>query len=146
MACLIEATGQQILDALEMGVRSLPDENGGFLQVSGLSFEVNASVPSTVVLDDENSFVEVSGERRVQNVLVNGAPIDPEATYTLASHNYMLKSGGDGMVMFKGDPILQDEVLIDNQVLINYIVDTLDGTVGEEYADPNGQGRITFVE
>ena len=99
-----------------------------------------------MVLDDENSFVEVSGERRVQNVLVGGEPIDPEATYTLASHNYMLKSGGDGMVMFKGDPILQDEVLIDNQVLINYIVDTLGGVVGEDYADPYGQGRITIVE
>ena len=145
MACLIEATGQQILDALEMSARALPDENGGFLQVSGLSYEINVSVPSSVVLDDENSFVEVSGERRVQNVLVDGAPIDPEATYTLASHNYMLKSGGDGMVMFKGDPILQDEVLIDNQVLINYIVDTLGGVVGEDYADPYGQGRITII-
>ena len=145
MACLIEATGQQILDALEMSARALPDENGGFLQVSGLSYEINMSVPSSVVLDDENSFVDVSGERRVQNVLVDGAPIDPEATYTLASHNYMLKSGGDGMVMFKGDPILQDEVLIDNQVLINYIVDTLGGVVGEDYADPYGQGRITII-
>ena len=146
MACLIEATGQQILDALEMSARALPDENGGFLQVSGLSYEINMSVPSSVVLDDENSFVEVSGERRVQNVLVAGEPIDPEATYTLASHNYMLKSGGDGLNMFQGDVLLQDEVLIDNQVLINYIVDTLGGVVGEEYADPYGQGRITIVE
>ena len=146
MACLIEATGQQILDALEMSARALPDENGGFLQVSGLSYEIHVSVPSGVVLDEENSFVEVAGERRVQNVLVGGEPIDPEGTYTLASHNYMLKSGGDGMVMFKGDPILQDEVLIDNQVLINYIVDSLGGVVGEDYADPYGQGRITIVE
>ena len=146
MACLMEVTGQQVLDALEMASRDVPNECGGFLQVSGLSYEINVGVASTVVLDDKNNFVEVAGERRVQNVLVDGQPIDPEATYTLASHNYMLKSGGDGINMFQNDTLLQDEVLIDNQVLINYIVDTLGGVVGEEYADPYGQGRITIVE
>ena len=146
MACLMEVTGQQILDALEMSSRALPDECGGFLQVSGLSYEINVGVESSVVVDDAGSFVEVAGERRVQNVLVAGEPIDPEATYTLASHNYMLKSGGDGLNMFQNDTLLQDEVLIDNQVLINYIVDTLGGVVGEEYSDPYGQGRITIVE
>ncbi len=34
--CVIEATGQQILDALEWGARGVPDENWGFLQTSGL--------------------------------------------------------------------------------------------------------------
>jgi len=144
VACLIEASGQEILDALEMGVKGLPDENGGFLQVSGLSYEVNAGIESSVVLNDEGEFVEVAGERRVQNVLVDGQPIDPAATYKLASHNYMLKSGGDGFVMFKDNTILLDEVLIDNQVLINYIVDVLGGVVGEDYADPYGQGRIVI--
>ena len=146
MACLIEVSGQQVLDALEMASRDVPNECGGFLQVSGLTYEINVGVESSVVVDDKGSFVEVAGERRVQNVLVDGQPIDPEATYTLASHNYMLKSGGDGMSMFQGSTILQDEVLIDNQVLINYIVDTLGGVVGEEYSDPYGQGRITIIE
>lgn len=145
-ACLVEASGQEILDALEMGARALPDENGGFLHVSGLSYEIDASIPSGVVLDDESSFVEVAGERRVKNVLVGGEPINPEATYKLASHNYMLKSGGDGFNMFMDNPLLLDEVLIDNQVLINYIIDVLDGVVGEEYADPYGQGRIVITE
>ena len=146
MACLIEATGQQILDALEVSVHSLPDENGGFLHVSGMTFDVDVSVPSTVVMDEQGSFVEITGDRRVSNVLVNGEPIDPEGTYTVASHNYMLKDGGDGLNMFMGDPILRDEVMIDNQVLINYIVDVLGGVVGEEYADPYGQGRIVINE
>ena len=30
-------------------------------------------------------FAGIEGERRVQNVLVDGKPIDPEATYTLAA-------------------------------------------------------------
>ena len=104
------------------------------------------AVESTVVTDDKGMFVEVSGDRRVQNVLVDGAPIDPEATYTLASHNYMLKSAGDGYCMFADNVLLQDEVMIDNQVLINYITESLGGVVGEDYADPYGQGRITIIE
>ena len=71
---------------------------------------------------------------------------DLAKTYTLASHNYMLKSAGDGMAMFQGCTLLQDSVMIDNQVLINYIVDVLGGVVGEDYADPYGQGRITVIE
>ena len=143
--CVIKTTGQQILDALEMSARKLPDENGGFLHVSGLTLTIDVNVPSTVVTDDKDCFVEVTGERRVKDVLVNGEPIDPAGTYTLASHNYMLKSGGDGMVMFQGDKVLQDEVMLDNQVLITYITETLGGVIGEAYAEPYGEGRITIV-
>ena len=144
-ACLVETSGQAILDALEMGAHLYPEENGGFLQVSGLSYTIDASVTSSVVLSDEGAFVEVAGEYRVKDVTVGGEPLDLEGTYTLASHNYMLKSGGDGFVMFMDDTLLQDSVMIDNQVLINYIVDELGGVVGEEYADPYGQGRITVI-
>ena len=154
LACLVEVTGQQILDALEMGSMEVGvAENGGFLQVSGLTYTIDTSIPSSVVLDDAGSFVEVSGARRVSNVRVldsetgEYAAIDPTATYTLASHNYMLKNGGDGYAMFGADniTILQDEVMVDNEVLIRYIQDELGGVIGEEYADPYGQGRITIV-
>ena len=53
------------------------------------------------------------------------------STRQLASHNYMLKSGGDGFVMFKTDKLLKDSVMIDNAVLINYIVDELGGNVSK---------------
>ncbi len=144
-ACLIEATGQEILDALELGSCSNPGESGGFLQVSGISYEIHNYVPSSVVLTDNKEFVKVDGEYRVKNVLVNGKPLDLGKTYTLASHNYMLKSGGDGYTMFKDNTILKDEVLIDNQVLINYIVDELGGSVGKDYENPFGDGRITIL-
>ena len=145
-ACLVETTGQKILDALEMGARLYPEENGGFLQVSGLTYTIDASVPSSVVLNDQNEFVKVDGAYRVKDVMVGGEPLDVNKTYTLASHNYMLKSGGDGFVMFKGDKLLKDCVMIDNQVLINYIVDKLGGVVSDTYANPAGAGRITVVE
>jgi len=146
MLCVIEVTGQDILDALEWGVRSVPRENGSFPQVSGLSFEVDVSIESPCVADDDDMFVAIEGERRVKNVLVGGEPIDPEKTYTLAGHDYMLLQIADGYTMFRDAPVLQDKVKLDNQVLIDYIRDTLGGVIGEEYADPYGQGRIVILQ
>ena len=142
-ACLVEVTGQQILDALELGASAYPGESGGFLQVSGLTYVINADIPSSVVKNDESEFVKVDGEYRVSDVMVGGQPLDVNETYTLASHNYMLKFSGDGYTMFgtSNVKIIKDSVMIDNQVLINYIVDSLDGVVGAQYAAP--QGRIT---
>ena len=144
--CVIEVTGQQILDALEWGARAVPGENGGFLQVSGLTYEIHTYIESPCKQDENTLFAGIEGERRVQNVLVNGKPIDPKATYTLASHDYMLLNQGDGYSMFGGCKLLQDRVKLDNQVLIDYIVDTLGGTVGEQYDNPYGEGRIVIVE
>jgi len=141
-ACMVETTGQDILDALEFGARNYPEENGGFLQVSGLTYTIDESVPSSVVMDENKAFVKVDGAYRVTDVKVNGEALDVNKTYTLASHNYMLKEGGDGFEMFKTDKLLKDGVMIDNAVLINYIVDELKGTVtADEYGEP--AGRIT---
>lgn len=145
VGCVVEATGQEILDALEMAARLLPEENGGFLQVSGLSYTIDTSIPSTVVTDDKKNFVQVSGQRRVKDVLVGGEPIDPGKTYTLASHNYMLLDGGDGINMFRGNTVVVQPVILDNQVLITYVQEYLNGAVGAEYADPYGQGRIQVL-
>lgn len=142
---MVEATGQEIVDALEMTARSTPGENGGFLQVSGLKYTIDLNITSSVKVDDKSMFVSVEGLRRVKNVQVlNQAgeyePIDLEKTYTLASHNYMLKSGGDGINMFMDNKILQDEAMIDNQVLITYIRDHLKGVVGEALFQPLRRG------
>ena len=143
-ACMIEAKGQQIKDALEMGARNLPQENGGFLQVSGLTYAVNTSVPSSVVTDDKGNFLRVNGAYRVSDIMVGGQPLDPNRTYKLASHNYMLLSGGDGMTMFSGCNVLLQDVAVDVDVLYNYINKNLGGVVGEDYANPRGQGRIVI--
>lgn len=146
MLCVIEVTGQQILDALEWGSRAVPSESGGFLQVSGLTYEIHLDVPNNCLNNDEGLWTGHEGEYRVQNVMVGEEPLDLEKTYTLASHNYMLKDQGDGYNMFGGANILQDEVMLDNQVLLTYITDGLGGVVGEEYENPYGEGRIVAVE
>ncbi len=143
--CVIELTGQQLLEALEYGCKDVPNEFGGFLQVSGLTFEIHTYIPSSVKMDENKMYVGVEGEYRVKNVMVGGEPLQLDKIYTLASHNYKLKQNGDGNTIFNGCKILQDEVKIDNQVLIDYITGTLGGVVGEEYANPYGQGRIVAV-
>lgn len=143
MCCAVEATGQQIKDALEMGVSIYPQESGGFLHVSGLTFTIDSSIPSSVQMDEKGNFLGVSGPYRVTDIMVNGEPLDLNKTYTVASHNYMLKSGGDGMTMFNGNNVIQDDVMVDVDALSSYIEEKLGGNVGAEYADPKGQGRIT---
>ena len=144
--CVCEATGQQILDALEFGAKDVPGEFGGFLQVSGLTYEIHTSVPSSVKLDEKGLFAGVEGEYRVKNVMVGGEPLDLEKIYTLASHNYMLQGQGDGYTIFEDNVYTQESVMLDNQVLITYITEGLNGVVGAEYANPYGQGRIVAVE
>lgn len=91
-------------------------------------------------------FTGVAGEYRVKNVTVNGELLDPEKTYSLASHDYLLLNHGDGYTMFDGSPVLREPVKPDVQVLTDYLTDTLGGVIGAEYADPYGQGRIVAVE
>ena len=144
--CVCEATGQQILDALEFGAKDVPGEFGGFLQVSGLTYEIHTSVPSSVKLDEKGLFAGVEGEYRVKNVMVGDEPLDLEKIYTLASHNYMLQGQGDGYTIFEDNVYTQESVMLDNQVLITYITEGLNGVVGAEYANPYGQGRIVAVD
>ena len=162
-ACLVEVTGQQILDALEMGSRVCPDENGGFLQCSGITYEIHTDMEPNVVIGEDKMWLGTAGvPYRVQNVQVMDRetgeymPLDLERIYTLASHNYMLLDQGDGFAMFGRNNvnILQEDVMIDNAVLINYIqsmpgaeIDGVeyDHVVSEDYADPYGEGRIMIV-
>lgn len=141
---VIEATGQQILDALEWGARALPDEQGGFLHPAGLTYEIDAEVKSSCKMDENGGFTGVSGKYRVKNVMVDGKPLDTKKTYTVASIDYIILGGGDGYTMFKGCNVLQNAVKLDNQVLIDYISETLGGVIGADYENPYGQGRIVI--
>ena len=143
--CVAEVTGQQILDALEWGVHKMPNDFGGFMQVSGMSYEIDMSVPDSCTADANGLFSGVEGERRVKNVMIGDKPVDPAGTYTLASDSYHLKEQGDGLTMFSEEDVVRT-VMIDNEAVMKYIEETLGGVVGEEYADPYGQGRIVATE
>ena len=143
--CVVEATGQEILDALELGVMNYPLEDGGFQHVSGLTFSIDVSISSSVALDETGAFAGVTGAYRVTDVMVNGEPLDLNRIYTVASHNYMIKEGGSGFNMFMGNTLIQDCTMLDNQLLIDYITDYLGGTIGSGYENPYGEGRIRVI-
>ena len=143
---MVEATGQQIMDALEFGARVVPEENGAFLHVSGLTYEIHTYLPNPCVTDDNGLFVKVDGERRVKNVMVNGEAIDPEKTYTVASQEYMLVNQGDGHTALRDSKTVWIYDKLDYELLIDYIQNTLGGTISDGYENPYGQERIVAVE
>ncbi len=145
--CLVEATGQEIMDALEIGAYSVPEENGSFFHVSGITYEIHTYIPTPVQVNDSWIVTGIEGERRVKNVTIGGEPVDPERIYTLASHNFLIKEGGCDCSMFMDNTLLADSVMLDNRVLIDYIIGELGGVIGEQYAEPLGDGRIAvFTE
>ena len=156
MLTSVKATGQQILDCLEHSVRNMREtaseagnavgENGGFQNVSGLKFTVDTSIPSSVKTDDKGMFTAVTGERRVRDVMVleNGewTAINPSKIYTVASHDYMLLSCGDGFTMFKDDEIIINRAIPDYQVLITYLTEILNGNLSSKYSGIEGRINV----
>ncbi len=142
MCVAIEVTGQQLLDALEMGAADYPQESGAFFQVSGISYMVDSSVPSSVVKDEKGNFNGVDGPYRVKNVKIGNRPLEIDRKYTLAGSSYILRDGGNGMTMFKGARILQPAAGSETDIFIEYVQNHLDAVIGAEYAEPYGNGRI----
>lgn len=155
--CVVKANGQEIIDLLETACMYTKaessengiavGENGGFMQVSGLKFTIDTSIPTSVTLDENDNFVSVSGERRVKDVLVLDSdgkyiPIDAEKNYTLASHNYLLIDGGDSYTGFTDNEFIISEGISDYQILTEYITKTLNGKLSDKYAGT--EERITI--
>ena len=140
---LVKVTGQQLLDILEWSVHSMPEEFGGFEHVAGLTYEVSPDIPTPCLEDEEKMFIGMDETlpRRVSNVRVGDEEIDPDAEYKLVTNDYILVEG-DGFTMFRDEDVLQESDAADSEVLLEYLSDTLGGFVGEEYADPYGQGRM----
>jgi 5'-nucleotidase/UDP-sugar diphosphatase len=120
---LTAITGSDLLAALENGVSQVQDGAGRFPQVSGMSFTYDAGRPPG---------------SRVVEVTVGGAPLDPAATYRLATNDFLLK-GGDGYASLEQSrPIIDASAgTLMASTVMNYIT-----ALGGKMA-PNAAGRIT---
>lgn len=139
--CLIRVTGLDILNALETAVREYPRAEGCFPQVSGLTFSFDTTLPSSVVLDSNGTFLRVEGAYRVSRVMVGDKPLSLDETYTIAGSEYLMLNGGDALC-FPSRQLVSKEGYTDLYLLQRYLEERLHGVVGEEYAVP--QGRIAF--
>lgn len=79
----VTVPGRILVDALRHGVSQSGSESGGFLQVSGLEYDI----------------VLVADEARLADVTVKGAAVDPNGTY-VAVLNRWIADGNDGYDMF----------------------------------------------
>ena len=149
---LVEATGQQILDALEFGARfteriykldgNAVGENGALLQVSGLKYTIDTSIESSVLLDENDMFAGFANDdRRVKDVMIledgEYVPIDKEKTYLLGGINYVLLNSGDGNTVLKDCEVIIENGITDVEALRNYL-DAIGG-FGDRYREVDGR-------
>ena len=118
----MDVTGAELKEALEHGYSAYPESLGAFPHISGMN----------VVLDPN----EEAGSKVVE-VTVGGEELDMEATYSLATNDF-LAAGGDGYTMF-GDNELTALYPGLDEILIEYIKEY--GTEGSPV-----EGRIQTVD
>lgn len=103
---MIELTGAEVLAALENGFSRVEDVSGRFPQVSGITVEADATLEAG---------------NRVTSVMVGDAPLDVNATYTVATNDFMGR-GGDGYAVFADAPRVvreEDAKLMANDVMVH---------------------------
>lgn len=116
----IELSGEKIYDSIERGLRQYPNGayNGGFLQVSGISYTFDGSKPA--------------GERLI-SVTRDGKPLDKNKVYKVATNDYLYNGGDNYDEFVNAKQISKGELLKD--VLIKYIRERGEVT-------PKVEGRI----
>ena len=87
-----KVTGAILRAAIENGLSQLENRAGRFPQVSGLRIVADASAPAG---------------GRVVSVEVNGAPLDVDRLYTVATNDFLAR-GGDGYGMLGGGKVGDD--------------------------------------
>jgi len=132
----VEATGQQILGALEISVSDLKPESGDFMQVSGLRYVVDM-VGKTDSLGQVHRIVSAEVQRGNE-----WHPLQMDSVYTIGGQNYLLVCGGSSG-MFNGTKSLPIEHISDVEVLSRYIKHMNDTIRSNQYAVT--QQRIQFI-
>ena len=106
--------------------------------MSGITFKVDTSIDSTVVVDDNEVFVKLGDQQRVYDIKVNGEKLDLNKKYTLSSNSFIL-GGGDGYSMFSDCETVKTAIAVDNEALLKYIQDNLNGTIPHKYRASEGR-------
>lgn len=137
--CMVEATGQQLLDALEFSIRKLPDESS-ILHCAGMKYQIDLSVEPTCKEDENGIWIDApaSGKYRVHDVEIYNKetkqyePIDLTKTYSVAGVNYILRNSGGGLSMLKDTKVILDYVGEDYMIFAEYLSAFKDNTINTE--------------
>ena len=140
---IVKVTGAELLEALEASTYCTPETIGGFPHVSGIVFTVDTGK----VYDQGEQYPGSTyyGPKSIQRVSiqsVGGKAFDPNATYTIATNDFMA-AGGDTYYAFKTASVNYDLGVPMDEVVMEYVTEELDGVVtAEDYGA--SEGRITI--
>ena len=138
----VYATGAEILDCLEAAYQHLPRGNSEYLHLSGLSVVLDMNRNPVIETDEMGNLAGISGDRRVADVLIGGAPLQAESTYTITfseSFSYTVTS-------ILGDNAQATESAITNRdAFTAYVSESVSGVVGDAYKNPFGERRIRVI-
>ena len=144
--CTVEVTGAQLLEALEAATQSSPDPMGAFPQVYGIRYTLDTTVPyeKGELYPGTTYCAPAAPGSRITIHEVAGKEFDPEATYTIATNEFVA-TGGDTYYCFAeaGATTMVYVGYLDYEALLNYMKTELEGTIPEIYEEV--QGRITVV-
>ena len=144
--CTIEVTGTQLLEALEAATQSSPDPMGAFPQVYGIKYTLDTTVPyeKGELYPGTTYNAPAAPGTRITIHEVAGKEFDPEATYTIATNEFVA-TGGDTYYCFAeaGAKTMVYVGYLDYESVLNYMKTELEGTIPEIYEEV--QGRITVV-
>ena len=144
--CTIEVTGAQLLEALEAATQSSPDPMGAFPQVYGIKYTLDTTVPyeKGELYPGTTYNAPAAPGTRITIHEVAGKEFDPEATYTIATNEFVA-TGGDTYYCFAeaGAKTMVYVGYLDYESVLNYMKTELEGTIPEIYEEV--QGRITVV-
>ena len=118
----LEVTGETLLAALENGVSRVEEGAGRFPQVSGITYTYDPTAES--------------GDR-ITEATAGGDPIDPEATYTVATNDFV-SGGGDGYSMLSDATVLVSSN--EGALLSDLVIRTIQE---RKTISPTTDGRIT---
>ena len=144
--CTVEVTGAQLLEALEAATQSSPDPMGAFPQVYGIKYTLDTTVPyeKGELYPGTTYYAPAAPGTRITIHEVAGKDFDPEATYTIATNEFVA-TGGDTYYCFAeaGAKTMVYVGYLDYESVLNYMKTELEGTIPEIYEEV--QGRITVV-
>ncbi len=114
---LLDLTGDQLRQVLEEGAAS----RFGTVQVSGLTWSFDPGAPFG---------------SRVTSVAVNGTPLDPAATYRVATNNFMASGGDEFTTLTRGTNVVDTGINL-VETVVRYLEES-------SPVDPLVEGRLTL--